>query len=100
MGGYLLGEAMRGIPWPEDGAVESVRSKPFVEVRGLHGLLHIPHVEHPLGRIRRGLEAGPHREVYFGVDLMDFSPIHPPVVLCYSLVHLILVADKLVLHND
>ena len=93
-------EAMGGISWSEDGAVESVRSESFVEVGGPHGILHVPHGEHALGSFSRGLEAGPHREVFFGVDLLVFSPVYSVEVLCDGLVHLVTVTDELVLHDD
>ena len=95
-----MSEAVRGIPWSEDGAVKSIWFLPFVEVGGLHGLLHIPHGEHALGRTCRGFEAGPHCQVFLGVNLLVFVIIHFVEVLYYGLVHFVSITNELVSHND
>ena len=78
----------------------NIRSEPFVEVGGLHGLLHVLHTEHSLGRTCRSFKAGPHREVFLAVNLLVFATIHFLEVLCNGLVHLVSITDELVSDDD
>ena len=91
---------MGEVSWLEDGAIETIGAKPLVEVGGPHGVLHFQHAEHALGHSRGRLQPGPHDDVCIRVDLVPVSSVHFLKVVRDGLIDLVLLADKLVLHDD
>ena len=91
---------MRCIPWLKDGAVEAVGSEALVEVRGLHGLYHILGGEHALGSFHCSLKPRPHGHVLLSLFLRVSVLVNLLEVLCDRFVHLVSVAEQLVVHDD
>ena len=100
MGGDILGEPMLCISWLEDGAIEAIWPQPFIEVGGPHGLLHILGGEHPLGDLYSRLKTRPHCHVLLCVHLVVSTCIHLLEVLGDRFIHLVSVADQLVIYDD
>ena len=91
---------MRGVSGSEDGAVEAIRAQALVEVGGLHGLLDIRCSQHALGHLLGGIQPRPHGYVCVRVSLLAIASIDLLKVVRYCLVHLVLLADELVSHDD